>query len=253
MFENQKLKIASVLYKFAFPIYRQMYFNFKNRKDKFHLKLIRALIKPGNTVLDIGANIGFYGRFLSDCVGPGGLVYCFEPDATNFMHLKKELKTNLNVTLIQKAVAKESGNLTLYTSGLLNVDHRTYEPENYLDKYYVEKVSIDEYVNGRFNVGLIKMDIQGFEADALKGMKQTIAANPDLILFTEFWPYGLKCAGSSAVEVYDLLTEYGFKIHKVADEQLTLLTKEDVSKMKVEFLSDANILASRRDMTGDKF
>ena len=245
MFENQKLKLASALYKFAFPIYRWMYFNFKNKKDGYHLQLIKPLIKPGDTVLDIGANIGFFGKFLSDCVGADGRVYCFEPDATNFRHLSRELKSRSNVTLTQKAVASETGTLTLYISELLNVDHRTYEPERYSGKYDVEKTSIDDFVKGRFKVDFIKMDIQGFETDAIKGMKQTIAENPNLIIFTEFWPHGLKSAGSSALELYDAFTQSGFTISKVYQQTVSPLSREEVSKMKVEYFTDVNVLLRR--------
>ena len=92
MFENQKLKLASLLYSYLFPIYRLLYFRFKNNKDREHLLLIKSLIKPGDIVLDIGANIGFFARHLSEFTGPTGKLYCFEPDKTNFHHLEKELK-----------------------------------------------------------------------------------------------------------------------------------------------------------------
>ncbi|MEO8086990.1 MAG: FkbM family methyltransferase [Bacteroidota bacterium] len=249
MLEQQKLRFASLLYKYVFPVYRILYFNFKNKKDRHHLSLIRKLIKPGFQVLDIGGNIGFFTKFLAKSVGSSGHVYSFEPDKTNFSHLKKELLGNNNVTLVQKAVAAESGSLTLYTSSLLNVDHRTYKPENYTGSYTVEKVAIDEFVSDRFKIDFIKMDIQGFEKDALKGMEKTLQANPGIILFTEFWPYGLSQAGSSAVEVYDLLAGYGFLIYKVDAANLIRFTREDAATMKVEYFTDANVIASRNEIS----
>jgi len=260
MLEQQKLKLASILYKYAFPLYRRLYFNFKNKKDRHHLQLLSKLVKPGDKVLDIGGNIGFFTKFLAECVGSTGHVYCFEPDSTNFGHLENELKQIKNVTLIQKAIAADSGSLTLYTSDLLNVDHRTYKPaaltgslqrpkNNYNGSYTVEKIAIDEFVAGRFKVDFIKMDIQGFEMEALRGMKKTLEANHGIILFTEFWPYGLAQAGSSAVEVFDLLTGYGFLIYKVDALKLTRMTKEEAMTMKVEYFTDANVLLSRKEIT----
>ena len=149
MFQKLQLRFASLLYKYAYPLYRRLYFNFKNRKDLYNLQLADQIIKPGNIVLDIGANVGFYGRHFAKCVGSGGKVYCFEPDIINFKHLRKELKGISNVNLVPMAVAAESGTLTLYTSDLLNIDHRTYQPEHYSSKYEVEKVSIDEFIKGR--------------------------------------------------------------------------------------------------------
>jgi len=248
MFDKQKLKTAGVLFKYAFVIYRWLYFNFKNRKDHYNLQLLNTFIKPGFVVLDIGANIGFFSRFLSDKVGATGHVYCFEPDAINFRHLKNELKSKTNTTLLQKAVAAESGMLTLYTSNLLNVDHRTYKHDNYAEQHSIEKMAIDDYINNQFKVDLIKMDIQGFEMEALKGMKKTLEANPNLILFTEFWAYGLQQAGSSAMEVFDFLTQLNFNVYRIDNAKLSVLTIENIKQLKVDLFSDINVLASRNTL-----
>jgi FkbM family methyltransferase len=249
MAETFKLRLASALYKNAFPLYRLLYFNFKRNKDRYNTRLIRKLVKPGSKVLDIGANIGFYGRFLSECAGAQGHVYCFEPDTINFRHLQNELKNCSNVTLIQKAVAATSGTLSVYTSKLLNVDHRTYEPDMYSGKYSVDKTSIDHFVKGEFKVDFIKMDIQGFEMDALRGMKETIAANPDLVIVTEFWPYGLSSAGSSATQLYDYVTDLGFNVFQIGRDTTELMSREVAADMKVEYFTDADVVLSRNDIS----
>ena len=212
------------------------------------MELIRRLVKPGNTVLDIGANIGFYGRFFSDCVGPSGHVYCFEPDTGNFIHLKKEMHDKINATLIQKAIASETGMLTFYLSGLLNVDHRSYEPESYSSKKNIEKISIDDFVEKRFKVDFIKMDIQGFETVALKGMKRTIDANPGLVILTEFWPHGLLSAGSSPLEMYDLAVQLGFTISVVNGQSINQLSREEAGSFKVEYFADADLLLHKNNI-----
>lgn len=225
-----------------------MYFRYKRKKDKHHLELIQRILKPGSIVIDIGANIGFFTKFLSACVGGKGHVYAFEPDKTNFHHLENEVKGLTNITPVQKAVSAASGTLTLYTSDLLNVDHRTYEPENYSGKYSVEKTSVDDFVNGRFKVDFIKMDIQGFEMEALRGMEKTLVTNQHIILFTELWPFGLEKAGSSGFQVFDFLTQLGFNIYKTDDYKYTRLNLAEVSTLKVEFLNDVNILAARAEL-----
>jgi Methyltransferase FkbM domain len=94
----------------------------------------------------------------------------------------------------------------------LNVDHRTYKVENYKEAIPVESVSIDDYIAGQFRVDLIKMDIQGYEFSALRGMEKTIAANPDIVIFSEFWPYGFKKCGTSARFVYDYIRSLDLQV-----------------------------------------
>ncbi len=78
------IRIGNWLYRNAFPVYNRIYPLFKNIQDKREMELIGSLVKPGDTVVDIGANIGFYTRFLAQKVGPTGKVYAFEPDALNY-------------------------------------------------------------------------------------------------------------------------------------------------------------------------
>lgn len=246
--ETLKLKIAAFLFKYAYPVYHFLYFTFKYRKDACNLLLIKKLLKPGAIVLDIGANIGFYSKNLSEATGINGHVYCFEPDETNFRHLRDEMAFSKNTTLIKKAVAADSGTLTLYTSNLLNVDHRTYTPEKFTNKYTVEKISIDDFVMNRFPVDFIKMDIQGFEMEALTGMTKTLDANKNIVVFMEFWPYGLEQAGTSAMALYDFMKSLSFNIYKIEEDTLSPLTKEEVLSLKVEYFCDLNVIASRNEV-----
>jgi FkbM family methyltransferase len=199
------IKIGNLLYRRFFPLYRRLYPAFKRRQDRAEIAWMRRVVRPGDHILDIGANIGFYTSLLSEWVGSTGHVYAFEPEPTNFKHLSAKMDDRKNVTLVPKAVSDRSENLLIYTSPNLNVDHRTYKVANYELAIPVQAVSIDDYVGGRFRVDFIKMDIQGYELSALRGMEKTIAANPALVIFSEFWPYGLRQAGASARLVYDFV------------------------------------------------
>src|SRR5215218_7500750 len=72
-----ELKLASFLFQHAYPLYRRLYFLYKNKKDKSFLDLIRKYVKPGSNIIDAGSNIGFYSSFLSEAAGRNGHVYCF--------------------------------------------------------------------------------------------------------------------------------------------------------------------------------
>ncbi len=195
---------------------------FKNRQDADEIRYLKKIIAPDDIILDIGANIGFYSKILSKCTGKYGKVHSFEPDGLNFKHLKNNTQQLVNVVLNHKAVSDKSGQLTIYKSKDLNVDHRTYPVDEFQSFETIEAIAIDDYVNGLWTVNLIKMDIQGYEVAALKGMEKTIKANPDIKLLLEFWPHGLRAAGSSVAQFYETIGSFGLKIQFLEGE--TLLT-----------------------------
>lgn len=215
-----------------------MYTYFKNKQDDFEISLLRKYIKKGDTVLDIGANIGYYAAILSNCVGNDGKVHCFEPDKTNFNHLEKATANYKNIHILNKAVGPKTEKIKIYTSKELNVDHRTYQPEEYDKVIEIDAVSIDDYLTGGIEpvkvqkVDFIKMDIQGFEMQAIKGMTKTLANNPHIKLISEFWPYGLSKAGSSVTEFFTFLQSLQFNCYLLEKDALSLLTIEKVKSLE---------------------
>lgn len=231
MASSFSIKLGNFLYKMCFPLYKVTYASFKNKQDAFEIELLKKHIQPGNTVLDIGANIGFYATILSDLVGDKGTIHCFEPDATNFGHLKDAVESYKNIVINHKAVGPNTEKIKIYTSKELNVDHRTYKPEQYDKEIEIDAISIDDYLKGA-KVDFIKMDIQGFEMEAMKGMKETLKNNPHVKMISEFWPYGLRKAGSSLTDYFNLLKEYNFKIELLKENQLQPLNLELVKQLE---------------------
>jgi FkbM family methyltransferase len=176
------IKLGNFLYKNAFSVYKPMYALFKQKQDAFEIALLKKHIKPNDIVLDIGANIGFYAKILSAIVGEKGLVHCFEPDIKNFNYLKKAISGLTNVKINNKAVGSKTEKINIYTSKNLNVDHRTYKPEEYDMEIEIDAVSIDDYLHQNTKVDFIKMDIQGFEMNAIQGMLKVLEKNEALWL-----------------------------------------------------------------------
>lgn len=226
------IKLGNFLYKNAFSLYKPMYKLFKNKQDAFEIELLKKHIKQNDIVLDIGANIGFYATILSDIVGEKGVVHCFEPDSKNFEHLKKTTTDFKNIKINNKAVGPKTEKLKIYTSKNLNVDHRTYKPEEYDKEIEIDAVSIDDHLASNPKVDLIKMDIQGFEMQAIQGMQTILDKNKDIKLISEFWPYGLKKAGSSVTEYFNFLQSKGFTCYLLEETSLLKLTAEKVSSLE---------------------
>jgi FkbM family methyltransferase len=231
MSSNFSIRLGNFLYKNAFTVYKPMYALFKKKQDAFEIDLLKKHIRPGDCVLDIGANIGFYAEILSALAGSNGEVHCFEPDKVNFNHLRDNCGKLRNVRLNNKAAGPRTEKIKIYTSKELNVDHRTYKPDEYESEIEIEAVSIDDYIASK-KVDFIKMDIQGFEMQAVRGMAKTLENNPDVKLISEFWPYGLKKAGSSVTDYFDLLCSKGFDCFLLEKNSLLKLTKEKVASLE---------------------
>jgi hypothetical protein len=75
------------------------------------------------------------------------------------------------------------------------------------------------------------MDIQGAEALALRGMSRVLANNPDLVIFTEFWPWGMAQTDSSAIDFLDQLRDAGFSFQAIDEEKRTLTNVDTVDEL----------------------
>lgn len=219
---NLTRRAGNQLYKFAFPVYRPLYSAFKSYSDRGERSILRSRIPARSVVVDAGANIGIYSAFLADCVGRHGMVHSFEPDRDNFARLESALSHRRNLRLNQLAVGDLSGSTILYLSRDLNVDHRTYPTENESrEERTIHSVRLDEYFRPGERVDFIKLDIQGFELHALRGAARILAENLSITLLLEFWPYGLKCAGSSGEELLDFLYSNRFHCSLITNGILT--------------------------------
>ena len=227
-FNYTKIKIGNFLYKYCFPLYNISYSRFKKKNDRTEIDLLKKIIQPGDTVLDIGANIGFYAKILSAFTGDEGQVFCFEPDSQNFKYLVKNTKGIRNITLFNNAVSDKSDLLKVYKSKLLNVDHRTSPVPTSASVAEISSVSIDELIEKKIveKVDVIKIDIQGYELTAFNGMKRLLAANNHIKIIAEYWPHGFKRAGTSAIAFYDFFDAMGYSFYLIDGDALTKISKE---------------------------
>ena len=223
---------ANKVYQRAFPIYRPLYAAYKTYADRAERKLLRKILFQGAVVADVGANIGIYSQFLSRCVGPGGSVHSFEPSPDNFRRLSAVTRDLRNMRLTQAVVGERSGECKLYVSDKLNVDHRAYKADGDSRRAIpIQMVALDDYFKPGQRVDLIKMDIQGYELHALRGATRVLADNPHVKLLLEFWPYGLKQAGTSWIELIDTL--------EAKDMAICQVTKRGLVSFRAELISES--------------
>ena len=193
-------------------------------------EVFKKEISLGNTVLDIGANIGDDTLVLAKLVGNRGRIYAFEPDPDNFRLLKKNVLVNKykNVVLINKAVSDKNGIIKLFLSDNNKADHRIYDPENKRKYVEVGMISLDSYFKSkRTKIDVVKIDIQGAEMLAFKGMKRLLKNNKNCKILTEFWPIGLKRAGSSAKECLSFIRGMGYSISYLDEKKSQVIKVSD--------------------------
>lgn len=209
----------------------------------------RRELKAGMTVVDIGANIGFYTIIAANRVGPTGHVYAFEPHPENVRWLRRSVEVNClqNVTIEESAVSAVSGRDRLFLSRTNPGDHQIYgDNSEKRQSFEIKITNLDEYFPSTQIVDVIKMDIQGAEGFALQGMKKLIERSPSLILFMEFWPEGLKRTGSSVEDVFSNLQQW-FSLQTIdASGQQKVIA--DLAQLLSEISDDShlNILGHRR-------
>ena len=198
---------------------------------KTETKLLKRLIKKGMTVVDIGANIGYYTLLFSRLVGQEGRVYAFEPEPYNYSLLERSIKQNgyKNIHLIQKALSDESGskiNLFLNKKNFGSGSFSSNNVRGETDVVVVETAMLDDYLAGK-TVDLIKMDVQGGENRVIKGAKKTLEFNNKIVIVTEFWPYGLENVGTLSEEfLLDLLSQ-GFSVRDI-DGETNITSRDDI-------------------------
>ena len=190
--------------------------------EKFETALVREHLKQGMTVLDIGANVGYYTVIFAKLVGGRGKVIAFEPDTDNFSFLESTIKANgfRNVFSHLTAVGDTNGEIKLYKSPDNLADHRIYSFPESNESIITPLVTIDDFVRKERigKIDFIKMDIQGAEGRALKGMLETLKSQSSLTIFTEFWPQGLHDSGSDALWFLDTLRNLGFSIREINEK-----------------------------------
>lgn len=180
-----------------------------------------GLIPQGGVVVDIGANIGYYTLLAARAVGATGQVYAFEPEPENFSLLVKNLRLNgyAHVQAQNAAVSDATGTLKLFVSSENKGDHRVYDAGNEKRPSVTVRVfRLDDYFADDIpQIDLLKMDIQGAEGRALEGMRGVLLSRPPRAILTEFWPLGLRRAGSDPSQVLTLLEGCGYTL-SILDE-----------------------------------
>ncbi len=174
-----------------------------------HLRdIIRQYVADGDTVYDIGANLGYVSLLLARKVGPRGRVIAFEPIPKNLECLRQTVAVNKLTTIkvIDAAASDTSGQAIIrMTANLSTPSMVWYRNDPSSTELTVQTVAIDDMVRaGKVeSPKFVKIDVEGAEGLVLRGMRETIASSKPILV--------IECSDIGREISWNLLREFGYR------------------------------------------
>jgi FkbM family methyltransferase len=155
--------------------------------------VVGAVVRNGDTALDIGANFGLPGLLIAKCVGPNGAVHLFEPQPVVASCLRASLLINgySNAVVHECALSDHNGSATMTISDPSDMSTATLSPPKPNSTTPIRSICIRTENAGNYvvslgcsKVALIKIDVEGHEAVIFASMREWLAeVRPPVILF----------------------------------------------------------------------
>jgi FkbM family methyltransferase len=151
---------------------------------------LSQVVKPGQVVYDIGANIGFFTIICARLVGPNGRVYAFEPMPESAVTLRHNVALNSldNTVVVEKAASSADGRAELLVSEWSAFHALKAEgispPERARGAVEVETIALDNFASDGDgdSPDVVKIDVEGAELEVIKGMAALLASKRPLLI-----------------------------------------------------------------------
>jgi len=167
-------------------------------------QLVKNWLRPGMTVVDVGANVGYHTLLAASRVGPGGRVFAVEPSPYAFERLRDTILNNplSQVVALQVALGRSGGEASLYLPPSGN-HSPTMVPCDREESVRVAVRTLDDCLAewGVECVDLLKIDVEGYELEVLMGARSALGSGRVLAVLCEFNDYWLELKGTSAREL----------------------------------------------------
>jgi FkbM family methyltransferase len=206
-----------------------VYFAFEEASQK----TLFELAKNRRAIIDVGTNIGCVLMNFAR-LSPDAVVYGFEPDAANFEKARTNLSLNQfqNVNLNQKALGTHRAKAKIYSvnennAGMNRIRVAGEGHDGLGEGSEIEVISLDDFVEKTSikTVDLIKIDVEGFELNVLKGAQHSLRRfRPTL--FVELDDNNLREQGSSAEELVVFIEQLGYRVYR-ADKAAEISSDQD--------------------------
>jgi FkbM family methyltransferase len=184
------------------------------------LRFVRAAVRPGMVAVDVGANVGLYTLILSRLVGTAGRVHALEPAPANLRALGRAIEHAgaTNVVVHAAAAGDRAGEVALHLAPGNQGDHRIFPNVEARATIPVPSVVLDDLLATEPRVDFVKIDVQGAELPVLRGLRRTLAGNPDVRVLCEITPWLFAELGQSAEEFFAPLRAAALAPHRLRDD-----------------------------------
>ncbi|MEW5757050.1 MAG: FkbM family methyltransferase [Pseudomonadota bacterium] len=179
--------------------------------EKAETLRVAQLLRPGDAVVDVGANIGYYTCLMSQAVGGTGVVYAFEPVPENREILAKNIALNAltNVEVNDVALGEERRRAVIAINQKNRGAHSLVAAAGSACGMEIAVARFDDVVPAR-ELALVKIDVEGYELSVLKGMKGHLDRKLIKHILVEVTPSKMVRNGQRPDELFAMLEAYGF-------------------------------------------
>jgi FkbM family methyltransferase len=183
-----KTKYSNLILQLNIEDWIQENIYFLGEYEKAELKSIETFLDKNSVFIDIGANIGLYSLYASKKITEKGKIISFEPFSKNHKTLVKNVEINQidNIIVEKIAIGNEEKQVNLhYNEAERNLGMVTTNPNQGAKQEAVNATSLDTYLENKkiSRLDLIKIDIEGYEYQALSGMRKTLQKfKPSLLI-----------------------------------------------------------------------
>ena len=191
-------------------------------REATFVALLKSSIGSGMTVVEAGAHMGYVTLQSARATGPTGRVFAFEANPRAVPLIERNLVDNGfddRVTVVPLALGDAAGRHAFYLSGGGDTSS-LHEPEGESERIEVSVTTLDTWLDPAVLVDVVKLDIEGGEVAALRGMRETLArAGPGLTVFAECNPPMLERSGASADALITILRGHGLDVRWIDEKQ----------------------------------
>ena len=191
-------------------------------------ELLSDFIRPGMRFLDVGANVGYFSLYVAQR-SPGALIHAFEPHPLTSRVLALNA-WNSGADITVHALALSDGDRVLALQTAENNLGDTRSRADGSGSMLAPAAPLDDVLPDAV-FDLVKIDVQGFEAEAIGGMAGMIARSPQVVIVSEFWPSALRERGCDPVEVLKGYRELGLRTRVHVGTQIADLKPVEVVRI----------------------